>query len=179
MCFTQAPCPHEAAPPGGPPGGLAARTPATEAVTGHDNAAGTHDVSRPAPGPDSDPGTVDGPGTVDDDVASAVRVVSAWILATRPARARGDLAEDGPDRVRDVLTTTGTRAPGQDRIERLSGQVLRRLAAAGPEPGPVATPRALLGEITGTSGHVPEPAGGQPFAAALAALTTAEPEGGR
>lgn len=81
MCFTQAPCPHEAAPPGGPPGGLAARTSATEAVTGHDKAAGTHDVSRPAPGPDSgpgpdsdsDPGTVRDPGTVHDDEAAAVR----------------------------------------------------------------------------------------------------------
>ncbi|WP_345665627.1 polyprenyl synthetase family protein [Streptomyces venetus] len=82
---------------------------------------------------------------------------------------RADLTETGLDRVRDVLTATGTRDLVQEKIERLRRQALRHLAAADPEPGPAATLRTLLTAITGTPGHAPEPAGGPPFTAALGA----------
>ncbi|WP_078507005.1 polyprenyl synthetase family protein [Streptomyces viridochromogenes] len=80
---------------------------------------------------------------------------------------RADLTESGLDRVRDVLTATGTRDVVQEKIERLCRQALRHLAAADPEPGPAAALRTLLTAITGTPGHAPDPAGGLPFAAAL------------
>lgn len=90
---------------------------------------------------------------------------------------RDDLTEDALDRVRDILTVTGTRALVQQQVEQLSYLALRHLAAAGLDPGPAAALRTLLAEITGTPGQVHDPFDGPPmpgwpFAAAGA-------EGGR
>ncbi|MET9764621.1 polyprenyl synthetase family protein [Streptomyces sp. NPDC006372] len=82
------------------------------------------------------------------------------------ALGRGDLTESGLDRVRDVLTATGTRDLVQEKTERLCRQALRHLAAADPEPGPAAALRTLLTAITGTPGQAAGPAGGLPVAAA-------------
>ncbi|WP_225850357.1 polyprenyl synthetase family protein [Streptomyces sp. HPF1205] len=75
---------------------------------------------------------------------------------------RAGLSAAGLDRVRDVVIATGARDVVRGKAERLSRQALRHLAEASLEPGPADALRALLAEVTGTAGQVPQPGGGQP-----------------
>ncbi|MFR9796927.1 polyprenyl synthetase family protein [Streptomyces sp. MS06] len=90
----------------------------------------------------------------------------------RDSLGRADLTEEGLDRVRDVLTATGTRDLVREKVERLARQALRHLAGAGLEPEPAAVLRTLLAELTGTRREAAERVGGLPFAAAFAAAGT-------
>ncbi|WP_229925028.1 polyprenyl synthetase family protein [Streptomyces sulfonofaciens] len=63
--------------------------------------------------------------------------------------AGGGLTADGLARVRDVLTTTGTRAAVERRIARLVAQGLRHVARAEPAPGTELRLRALMREAAG------------------------------
>ncbi|NXY94036.1 polyprenyl synthetase family protein [Streptomyces sp. BR123] len=75
---------------------------------------------------------------------------------------RADLTERGLDRVRDVLTATGTRDLVRERIERLFCRARSHLAAADLPPGPAAILQALLAETAGAPGRRPEPVDGPP-----------------
>ncbi|MEU2390361.1 polyprenyl synthetase family protein [Streptomyces sp. NPDC007369] len=93
---------------------------------------------------------------------------------------RADLTEGGLDRVRDVLTASGTRDLVLDRIERLDRRARNHLAAAGLAPGPAAaTLHALLAETAGVppAGRCPRPPAGETPGAA--ATTAPDAEAGR
>ncbi|MFC0057358.1 polyprenyl synthetase family protein [Streptomyces actinomycinicus] len=83
---------------------------------------------------------------------------------------RAGLTESELVEVREVITATGARELVEAKITRLTRQCLRELSTAALEPGAAARLCALLTEITGASGPLPEPS--RPPAAVPAAART-------
>ncbi|MFD7631030.1 polyprenyl synthetase family protein, partial [Streptomyces sp. NPDC059851] len=96
----------------------------------------------------------------------------AALRALDASLGRADLTEGGLDRVREILTATGTRDLVRERTERLARRALSHLAAARLAPGPAAVLRALLAETAGPPGPCPDPGGAPPGAPAPAPTAT-------